>query len=455
VGALTLQPETLPGQGFSVRHTPTQARWSLAFVAILGYALVEYTRLPAMYPLLQPLQLGKVTIVAGLLGLILSPQARTKNPLGVRRVDIVLVLFVLACLLSVFAADSVAAFWKGIQDVLLYALIYFLIGRIVSNPWRVRAFLLFWLLLNFKLAQFVIRSYGHYHSLGVSDTALARGIGAGSTAFFANSVDFGVAMCVAWPVGTLLLFATLKKWQRLALVIYSVACLLAIILCSSRGAIVGAVAIVLAALLKQRRRLVPVFMILALLLGIAYIMPGGHKERLRLALNWEQDPNAISRIALWKAGLAMFRDHPLIGVGLGNFPPSYERQYATGEISVKQWVCHSIYIQVLSELGLLGALPFLLLLMFLFRLNRHTRKQLAATSPGGHRTLEYSLASGLDLALVGYLASGAFVSVLYYPHLWILLGLSVGLSRACARNAMAGEANNEPSQSRSYAWQAP
>jgi probable O-glycosylation ligase (exosortase A-associated) len=426
----------------------------LAFLAILGYALVEYTRLPAMYPILQPLQLGKVVTVLSLLGLLFAPRVRARNPAGVRRVDALVVFFVLACLLSVFAADSVAAFWKGIQDVLLYALIYFLIGRIVSNPWRMRAFLLFWLLLNFKLAQFVIRSYGHYHSIGVSDTALARGTGAGSTGPFANSVDFGIAMCVAWPVGTFLLFATLKKWQRLALVIYSVACLLAIILCSSRGAIVGAVAIVLAALLKQRRRLVPVFMILALLVGIAFIMPGGHKERLRLALNWEQDPNAISRIALWKAGLAMFRDHPFVGVGLGNFPPSYERQYATGEISVKQWVCHSIYIQALSELGLLGALPFLLLLIFLFRLNSHTRKQLAATSPEGHRTLEYSLASGLDLALVGYLASGAFVAVLYYPHLWILLGLSVGLSKACAEKQPGKEVDMELNGRRSLAWQA-
>jgi O-antigen ligase len=408
-----------------------------------------------MYPILQPLQLGKVVTVASLLGLILSPQARIKNPLGVRRVDIVLVLFVLACLLSVFAADSVAAFWKGIQDVLLYALIYFLIGRIVSNPWRMRAFLLFWLLLNFKLAQFVIRSYGHYHSLGVSDTALARGIGAGSTGFFANSADFGVAMCVAWPVGTFLLFAHLKKWQRVALAAYSAACLVAILQCSSRGAVVGASAIVLVAALRRPKKLAPILMALMLLVGIALVMPGGNKERLRLALDWEHDPNAMSRITLWKAGLRMFRDHPMTGVGLGNFPYTYARTYAGSEIRTTEWACHSMYIQALSELGLLGVIPLVLLLLSLFRLNRQTRKQLMATSSDAPRSYEYCLAAGLDLALVGYLASGAFVSVLYYPHLWILLGLSAGLSKACANKSPEKEADLALSRGRSYAWQAP
>ena len=48
------------------------------------------------------------------------------------------------------------------------------------------------------------------------------------------------------------------------------------------------------------------------------------------------------------------------------------------------------------------------------------------------------MALGLDLGLVGYLTSGAFLSVLYYPHLWILLGLSVAANRCLT--------NKEPNQ---------
>lgn len=37
------------------------------------------------------------------------------------------------------------------------------------------------------------------------------------------------------------------------------------------------------------------------------------------------------------------------------------------------------------------------------------------------------------MGILGYLLSGAIVSVLHYPHLWLLPGLSAGLSTVCAR----------------------
>jgi len=429
--------------------------WNLAFLGIIGYVVVEYTRLPAMYPVLQVLQLGKVVTIASLVGLLISPQVRAKNPPGVRRIDTVLIIFIVACLLSFAFAYDVAKAWPQMQAALLFCLIYFLIGRIVNNSWRLKGFLFVWLLCNLKLAQFVIRSYFSYHSMGVSDAALGRGVGAGSTGFFANSNDFGLAMVIAFPVGAFLLYAQLKRWQRVALLIYSTVCFLSIFFCSSRGAIVGIAMIVLIAFIKRPKKLAPALMIVFLAVGVGIIMPQGHKDRLRKALDYQTDPDAMSRITFWKAGLRMFSDHPLTGVGVGNFPVAYEREYAGNDYSLKEWVCHSIYIQSLSELGLSGTVPFLILVGLLFYLNSQTRRQLLANSPNALRSLEYWLATGLDFALVGYLSSGAFLAVLFYPHLWILLGLSVGLSRACARNAMAGEANNEPSQSRSYAWQAP
>jgi len=38
------------------------------------------------------------------------------------------------------------------------------------------------------------------------------------------------------------------------------------------------------------------------------------------------------------------------------------------------------------------------------------------------------LSRGLDLNLVGFLLAGQFVSVVYYPFMWITLALSVCLS---------------------------
>jgi len=62
------------------------------------------------------------------------------------------------------------------------------------------------------------------------------------------------------------------------------------------------------------------------------------------------------------------------------------------------------------------------------------------------------MAQGLNLAMVGYLLSGAFLAVLYYPHLWVLLGLSVGLNTVSvpgrAADGVAGVEDKEQSLAR-------
>ena len=50
----------------------------------------------------------------------------------------------------------------------------------------------------------------------------------------------------------------------------------------------------------------------------------------------------------------------------------------------------------------------------------------------------YYMAHGLDGALVGYLASGFFVTVLYYPYFWINLAMTVSLN-AIARKKIEGK----------------
>jgi hypothetical protein len=55
--------------------------------------------------------------------------------------------------------------------------------------------------------------------------------------------------------------------------------------------------------------------------------------------------------------------------------------------------------------------------------------------------------------MVGYLTSGAFLSVLYYPHLWILLGLSVAVNR-CSAIERPTELAVENRSERNFAWAA-
>jgi O-antigen ligase len=269
--------------------------------------------------------------------------------------------------------------------------------------------------------------------------AVVHGAGAGSTGFFSNSADFGVAMCVAWALATMLLFAGIKTFWRFALLLVSIVILASILVCGSRGAVVGAACVALAAWVKSpKKRVAAVVMAMLLVLGIIYVLPTASVERFHSAKNWNADRTASQRIFLWKEGLRMLRDHPLLGVGLSNFLPVRLDHYVDpADSNTRGSVPHSLYIQALSELGLAGTLPLVVLWVSILALNARTRKHLLACDIENRRSFEYCLAIGLDLALVGYLSSGAFVAVLYYPHLWILAGLSVALNTACARGQPA------------------
>ncbi|HET9075975.1 MAG TPA: O-antigen ligase family protein [Acidimicrobiales bacterium] len=68
------------------------------------------------------------------------------------------------------------------------------------------------------------------------------------------------------------------------------------------------------------------------------------------------DPSLVDRIQVQQVGLAIFRQHPLTGVGLGNFEvvePSYLGQPGiidTGTV----FAPHDLYLQIASEQGLVG-----------------------------------------------------------------------------------------------------
>jgi O-antigen ligase len=268
-----------------------------------------------------------------------------------------------------------------------------------------------------------------------------EGVGAGS-AFFGNAGDFGVAMAVIWPLAGSLIFGETKKLYRLLLLCAVTTYLGALLLCGSRGALVAATITACVALGRHPKKLAGVVMLFLVLGGAVYILPHANKERLRSAVNWEADQTASLRVTLWKAGLRMFFNHPLLGVGPRNFGLSYASQYAPDDAEAHKWAPHSIYIQALAELGVPGALGLLGMGVFFLRMNSQTRRHLQSLGLAEVRSFDYRMTVALDLALVGFLVSGAFLTVLYYPHFWILLGLTAGLHRACLRKNLASSAGN-------------
>ncbi|MBI5625075.1 MAG: O-antigen ligase family protein [Elusimicrobia bacterium] len=87
------------------------------------------------------------------------------------------------------------------------------------------------------------------------------------------------------------------------------------------------------------------------------------------------------RLILWRVGLDMFKDYPLLGIGLGNYKAQFV-SYFQGKVD-GQWVWHSahnIYIHQLAERGLVG-FTALTAFLGLLTVRAYRRAKRASTGP--------------------------------------------------------------------------
>jgi len=393
----------------------TEQYLSLAFVGICIYLIDEYLRLSQCYPAFKTISLGKVVVGFTLLTVLFGQemQERVSSP-----INWVMVAFAAAMLLSFPASHSSEAAAIVFSDYLKILVGYFLIIKVVNSRWRLVAFVLLLLLVNLKMSQFQIRNYGGGYWAGI------RGEGAGSTGLFGNAGDFGVAMCTVLPVA-LATFLGLKgsRWRWLGAL--SAGCFfLSILYSSSRGAALGLASVGLYFWLRGRRKLVGLIVLLLAATLFWGLAPESYKTRFSTT-HTEEDTTGQHRLDLWRAGIEMFAQNPLTGVGIGNFPVVYQQRYLPPNAKVYEAIApHNIFIQAGSELGLPGLLCLLSGIGFILIVNGRTRRlALLSGLPDGQ--LYAHLARGLEGGLVGFVVSGFFLTVLYYPHFYMLAALTV------------------------------
>lgn len=173
-----------------------------------------------------------------------------------------------------------------------------------------------------------------------------------------------------------------------------------------------------------RKRIWPLVILGAL--GSLTLVDSGFRQRMTTleAGEREKDASAQDRIVSWKAGLRMFRDHPM-GVGPGNFGAHMGR-YLDGHEGRDT---HNTYIRCMAELGIPGMVLFTALIVNAFYLQTLISRDVA-----DHPDLEEIAwhVFAMRLALIMYLIAAIFGSFNYIEMFnWILL-MPVALRRVVA-----------------------
>ena len=122
---------------------------------------------------------------------------------------------------------------------------------------------------------------------------------------------------------------------------------------------------------------------------------------------------------MWKSAWNMFLDHPVLGVGIGNYGAQYKNIYILPDAKEReQNHSHSSFMQYLAETGLVGFSAFLI--MFLYLLRHYIVR---------FRQNQDSIALGMILSITSFMIHGLmdwnygmFPSTAQY--LWFLVGLT-------------------------------
>jgi putative inorganic carbon (HCO3(-)) transporter len=135
-----------------------------------------------------------------------------------------------------------------------------------------------------------------------------------------------------------------------------------------------------------------------------------------------------SRIKLWKTAIMMIREHPIIGVGNGNFVTRYneyvikykELKYQ----SYQNYPAHNSYLKVQSELGIIGIVSFLgVVAITLFRV----KKLYTTTTDKFHKPFYM----GVMASMIAFLFMNVFDNLFFAPkattYFWFLLATSEAL----------------------------
>lgn len=410
-------PLTLPAENplFSLRPS---AIWKVlkrqppSFWLVCIYLFFEYVRPQLIYERIQGPPYARIVIILALIALLLERQkVRFRMP------ELLLGIFSIVVLASSVMAYQPDTSYEKLSVYLSWVVIYILIANVVDTEERFLVFMLSFLIYSFKMSQFGTRSWAE-------DGFVFRTWGTtGAPGFFENSGDFGVQMCIFLPLIVAFILALGASWPRwMRWVAWGLAgtAVTGIVASSSRGALVGMAAVVLWVLLKSRQKMRSLFAAIVLA-GLVYvIIPPESKLRFEQV---GEDRTSVARITMWKHALDMMADYPILGVGFNNWV-TYHDTYYGGHGTMT----HNIFLEAGSELGYAGLAAFLALIGCTFVINSRTRK-LAASIPDRGRFM-FFMAHGLDGALVGFMASGFFTTVLYYPFFWINFAMTVALHNA-------------------------
>lgn len=437
--------------GLTLISKPDRATMIVLFLIYTNIAVVAYQ----FYQVPQVLA-GSVTL------LILLPFGVyvfiRRERIKIDYVLLFMILFLAASLLSYFPAiDKQVALGWVVEFLLEGLLMYFLILNVIRKPEVLRKVI--WSLIlggsllgGLTLYQDVTKTYSNqYWGLAQRnitygfDEALAKGnTGPVKKAKIqrAQRADgpigdpnrYAQILIVLLPLAYFRFFDEKKLHLKLLAVLCAILILSGILLTYSRGAFLAICLLMFLLTLMRYIRLYQIVLsFLGLLLLIFIASPGyftrmgtmsGIEGLFSSKKTAESDAVILGRTTEMLAAAMVFLDHPIVGVGPGQYMRYYALDYMDNpDIAFRKINtgrrAHSLYLELAAETGILGLGTFMLIVFYILSQLWKARRRWQ-----NYNRAYANYATAFFLSIIGYLSTAVFLSLAYQRFYWVLIALA-------------------------------
>ncbi|MGH8579635.1 MAG: O-antigen ligase family protein [Gammaproteobacteria bacterium] len=336
--------------------------------------------------------------------------------------------------MAIHVPIAVNNYWafQTLRNTLLYFIVYLSVANFVDSYSKLEKFIDTWININVVCGIIGILNGGKVPY----------------SAFMGDENDFALVMNMAIPFSYFMFLNADRFKEKLWYLCAAGVFVAATIASLSRGGFIGLVTVGLVCWLHSPKKVLS-SVVIALMVAVLYLTaPATYWDEMStIQKESTHEGTGGERWYSWKCGWQMFLDNPILGVGQGNFPWNFER-YEPPEGNEGRFhggrEAHSIYFTLIPELGVVGTILFFTLLGYslkgmkviseaekthrVFTGQSDTRKDTGKKL----RKLKYVIL-GVQGALAAYFVTGIFISVLYYPHFWLLMGFSLAIANVGKR----------------------
>lgn len=248
-----------------------------------------------------------------------------------------------------------------------------------------------------------------------------RVYGPDSSPIYDNN-HIALALCVAMPLMNYLRVVSRSKLMRYAALGVMLLSLVAVLATYSRGGFIALMTLLVLLWWKAPHKILTTSAGLIGVMSIFFVLPQGIIERLGTMSDVMKDASFLERLEAWQASLGIARDYPIFGGGFSATEiPSVFLQYAPGTAETLGRAVHSIYFQVLSDLGFAGLALYLSLFVIAFL---HTGKVIRLARGRADLKWAHTLADMMQISLIVFLVGGAGLSMAYYDLALVIVFLT-------------------------------